>query len=140
MLASWLGKENIRQIMNSSKQGCAVMLDHASELKTKLATVWDKELAILMKFDSSLSDEQMDSLRKTFAFEWNEEQQRFVKRAWLQDKFSKRIVTFPEPLVSRYAWKPDFLELCSKHNIESHANGMVAERGAEPSLILLLQR
>lgn len=104
-------------------------MEFAEDLKDELEQHWDAELAVNLKLWADLTDDQMQEMRNTFTLEWSKEKGCYLKRVWWRNPFNGTEITFPAPIVSRYKWKPDeFSQLCTKHKIEAHANGKVAER------------
>ena len=139
-MAAALGADGMRMLVTETPQGNQILMEFAEELKEELEFEWDAALAVDLKLNVDLTDDQLDEMRKAFALVWSQEKGRYVQRVWWRNPFTGKEIAFPAPIVSRYKWKPEFSQLCKKHKIEAHENGKVAERSCTETLKLLLER
>ena len=128
----------LNTLMKDTKFGQDLLYSHGVQLSKTLHDVWDVDLSTECKVELGLTDFQMEELRFKLSHEWREG--RWERRQWFKHAKTGDVVNFPTPLASKYKWRTQFVELCSKHQIELLGGGKVAQRGFSEGLALLLTR
>jgi len=91
------------------------------------AKVWTGRLAVKMKVDLGLSEQQVDAVRHLISHKYSREDNATVKRAWLVNPWNESdIVYFPCPVVSRTVWIQDWQQLKVRVGFGLSSNGEVA--------------